>query len=54
MMDAAAEFLSHVSMSNPDRPEYDLKTLPRPKGRATKVLITEYDLRAATRSRMTW
>src|SRR5262249_62003104 len=24
--------------------EYELKTLPRPKGRATKVIYTEYDL----------
>jgi virginiamycin B lyase len=44
MMKPASEFLANVSMSNPDRPEYDLKTLPRPKGKATKVLITEYDL----------
>jgi len=44
MMKPASEFLANVSMSNPDRPEYDLKTLPRPKGKATKVLITEFDL----------
>ena len=44
MVKQAAEFLSSVSMSNPDRPEYDFKTLPRPKGNATKVVITEYDL----------
>jgi virginiamycin B lyase len=41
---AAAEFLSSVSLANPDAKEYDLKTLPRPKGRSTKVIITEYDL----------
>jgi hypothetical protein len=40
----ASEFLANVSLSNPDRPEYDFKTLPRPKGKATKVVITEYDL----------
>ena len=44
MMKPASEFLANVNMSNPDRPEYDLKTLPRPKGKATKVVITEYDL----------
>jgi streptogramin lyase len=41
---AAAEFLVKVSQSNPEGAEYELKTLPRPKGRATKVIITEYDL----------
>jgi len=44
MMQAAAEFLVSVNLSNADREEYDLKTLPRPKGRATKVVITEFDL----------
>jgi virginiamycin B lyase len=41
---AAAEYLVSVSLANPDAKEYDLKTLPRPKGVATKVIITEYDL----------
>src|SRR5262245_23087835 len=40
----AAEFLARVSLANPDRSEYELKTLPRPKGKATKVVITEWDL----------
>jgi streptogramin lyase len=44
MMQQAAEYLEKVSLSNPDRQEYDFKTLPRPKGKATKVIITEYDL----------
>ena len=44
MMKSAAAFLANVSLSNPDRPEYDFKSLPRPKGRATKVIITEFDL----------
>jgi virginiamycin B lyase len=44
MMQQAAEYLEKVSLSNPDRQEYDFKTLPRPKGKATKVVITEYDL----------
>ncbi len=41
---AAAEYLFSVNLSNPDRQEYDFKTLPRPKGVQTKVIITEYDL----------
>jgi streptogramin lyase len=40
----AAEFLARVSLANPDRSEYELRTLPRPKGKATKVVITEWDL----------
>src|SRR5262245_60986235 len=41
---AAAEFLASVSLGNSEAIEYPLKTLPRPKGRSTKVVITEYDL----------
>jgi streptogramin lyase len=41
---AAAEFLASVSLGNPEAIEYPLKTLPRPTGRGTKVLVTEYDL----------
>ena len=44
MMQQAAEYLEKVSLANPDRLEYDFKTLPRPKGKATKVVITEWDL----------
>jgi len=44
LMQQAADYLASVSLSNPDRTEYDFKTLPRPKGKATKVIITEYDL----------
>ena len=44
MMQQAAEYLERVSLANPDRTEYEFKTLPRPKGKATKVVITEYDL----------
>jgi virginiamycin B lyase len=44
MLQAAADFLFSVNLSNPDHEEYSLKRLPRPKGRATKVIITEYDL----------
>jgi len=40
----ASEYLVSVSLTNPEAKEYELKTLPRPKGRATQVIITEYDL----------
>ena len=39
-----AEFLATINLSEHDKWEYALKALPRPTGRATKVLITEYDL----------
>src|SRR5215470_5060810 len=41
---AAAEFLASVSLGNSEAIEYPLKTLPRPAGRSTRVVITEYDL----------
>jgi streptogramin lyase len=41
---AQAQFLASINLSNSDSWKYDLKTLPRPKGRATHVIITEYDL----------
>ena len=40
-----AEYLSTLNLSSgKTRWEYPLKTLPRPKGEATKVIYTEYDL----------
>jgi streptogramin lyase len=41
---AVAAWLASVNLSNSDGRAYELKTLPRPTGRATKVIITEYDL----------
>ena len=41
---AAADFLSRVNLSSGPQWTFALKTLPRPKGRATRVVITEYDL----------
>ena len=41
---AAAAYLAGVNLSNAESWEFPLKTLPRPKGRATKVIVTEYDL----------
>jgi virginiamycin B lyase len=40
----AADFLSRVNLSSGPQWTFALKTLPRPKGRATRVVITEYDL----------
>src|SRR5947199_5796509 len=39
-----AEWLAAVNLSSVGRWEYALKTLPRPTGTATRVIITEYDL----------
>ncbi len=39
-----AEYLASVNLSQQDRWNYELKTLPRPTGRATHVIVTEYDL----------
>jgi streptogramin lyase len=44
----AAEFLATVNLSEAPRWGYELKTLPRVKGRGTNVIITEYDLPRAT------
>ena len=39
-----AEYLASINLSKGPQWSYPLKTLPRPTGRATRVLITEYDL----------
>ncbi len=39
-----ADFLASINLSNGPQWNYALKPLPRPKGRATRVVITEYDL----------
>jgi len=44
MMDAAAEFLVSANVNNPDNEGQVFKRISRPKGRATSVIITEYDL----------
>ena len=38
------EWLSSVNLSSGDKHQYALKTLPRPRGRATRVVITEFDV----------
>jgi len=44
-----AQYLSTVNLSGGDHWGYQLKTQPRPKGPATKVIYTEYDLPKRTR-----
>jgi virginiamycin B lyase len=43
-MTSFAQYMSTINLSKVSKWEYSLKTLPRPKGKATKVIITEYDL----------
>jgi virginiamycin B lyase len=44
-----AQYLSTLNLSESSQWGYPLKTLPRPAGRATKVIYTEYDLPQKTR-----
>jgi virginiamycin B lyase len=39
-----AEYLATINLSSVSAWEYPLKTLPRPTGRGTRVIVTEYDL----------
>jgi streptogramin lyase len=39
-----ASYLATINLSTAPTWTYELQTLPRPKGRATRVVITEYDL----------
>jgi streptogramin lyase len=41
---AIAEYLASVNLSKDETWSYPLQTLARPKGRATHVIVTEYDL----------
>jgi virginiamycin B lyase len=41
---ANAEFLSTINLNARPQWNYELKTLPRPSGAATRVIYTEYDL----------
>jgi streptogramin lyase len=42
------EYLASVNLSKRDRWGYELKTLPRPTGVATRIIITEYDMPRST------
>jgi streptogramin lyase len=39
-----AEYLATINLSATDHWAYELKTLPRPKGRDTRVIVTQYDM----------
>jgi virginiamycin B lyase len=39
-----AEYLASVNLSRQERWDYELKTLPRPTGAATRFIVTEYDM----------
>src|SRR6266545_543406 len=41
---STAEYLSTINLAESPKWGYDLKTFPRPTGRATRVVYTEYDL----------
>ena len=39
-----ADYLATINLSSVDHWPYELKTLPRPKGRDTRAIVTEYDM----------
>jgi virginiamycin B lyase len=39
-----ADYLTTINLSETDHWAYELKTLPRPKGRDTRAIVTEYDM----------
>ena len=39
-----ADYLATINLSSVDHWQYELKTLPRPKGRDTRAVVTEYDM----------
>jgi virginiamycin B lyase len=39
-----AEYLATINLSTTDKWQYDLKTLPRPTGRSTHAIVTEYTM----------
>jgi virginiamycin B lyase len=43
-----ANYLATINLSSADHWQYELKTLPRPKGRDTRAIVTEYDMKRQT------
>lgn len=43
-----ADYLATVNLSATDHWQYELKTLPRPKGRDTAAVVTQYDMKRPT------
>jgi streptogramin lyase len=39
-----ADYLATINLSTTDKWKYDLKTLPRPTGRSTRAIVTEYTM----------
>ena len=39
-----ANYLATINLSSSDHWSYELRTLPRPKGRDTRAIVTEYDM----------
>ena len=39
-----ADYLATINLSSVDHRQYELKTLPRPKGSDTRAIVTEYDM----------
>jgi streptogramin lyase len=39
-----ADYLATINLSSVDHWQYELKTLPRPKGQDTRAIVTEYDM----------
>jgi virginiamycin B lyase len=39
-----ADYLATINLSAVDHWQYELKTLPRPKGRDTRAIVTQYDM----------
>jgi streptogramin lyase len=39
-----ADYLATINLSSVDHWQYELKTLPRPKDRETRAIVTEYDM----------
>lgn len=39
-----ADYLATINLSTTDHWQYELKMLPRPKGRGTRTIVTEYDM----------
>jgi len=39
-----ADYLATINLSATDHWQYELKTLPRPKGRDTRAIVTQYDV----------
>jgi virginiamycin B lyase len=39
-----ADYLATINLSSSDNWSYELKTLPRPKGRDTRAIVTHYDM----------